>query len=102
MSYAMKRVAPIILAVNLSGLLPQPTAHAQDKNPPAARWKVGLAQANITPTQPLLLAGYASRKKPYEKIVGDLYVKAMVLEHPEGQRGVLVTCDLIGFSADVI
>src|SRR5207244_3666734 len=75
---------------------------AQDANAAGAPWKVGLAQAKITPTHPLLLAGYASRNKPFERVVGDLYVKAMVLEDAEGHRGVLVTCDLIGFPADVV
>jgi len=26
------------------------------------------------------LAGYANRKTPYEKVVGDIYVKALALE----------------------
>jgi hypothetical protein len=76
--------------------------HNQGKDSIQTDWKVGVAQASITPTQPLLLAGYASRKKPYEKIVGELYVKAMILEDPEGHRGVLVTCDVLGFSAAVV
>jgi hypothetical protein len=82
---------------------PKPdAARDQGRDSIQNNWKVGVAQAKITPTQPLLLAGYASRKKPYEKVVGDLYVKAMVLEDSEGHRGVLVTCDVIGFSAAVV
>src|SRR5262249_28941882 len=64
-------------------------------------WKVGLAQTCITPEQPVALAGYAARTKPFEKVTADLYVKAMVLEDREGQRGVIVTSDLIGFPAAV-
>jgi neutral ceramidase len=64
-------------------------------------WKVGLAQVKITPTQPVLMSGYASRTKPFVKVHDDLYVKAMVLEDREGNRGVLVTSDLIGFHAAV-
>jgi hypothetical protein len=102
MSYHLKCLSAAVLTLLLFDGLIHPTAQAQEKKSPDARWKVGLAQANITPSQPLLLAGYASRKKPFEKVVGNLYVKAMVLEDFEGQRGVLVTCDLIGFSPDVI
>lgn len=69
--------------------------------PVSAQWKVGLAQVKITPEQPVFLAGYASRDKPYTKILADLYVKALVLEDEKGERGVLVTSDLIGFRADV-
>jgi hypothetical protein len=86
----------------IAGSLVRSEAHAQEQNPRTSRWKVGLAQANITPKQPILLAGYASRKKPFDKIVGELYAKAMVLEDAEGSRGVMVTCDLIGFSQEVI
>src|SRR5438132_1335011 len=64
-------------------------------------WKVGLAQLKITPDQPVLMAGYASRKKPFEKVATDLFVKALVLEDGEGRRGVIVTSDLIGFPAAV-
>ena len=64
-------------------------------------WRVGLAQGKITPERPLFLAGYASRNKPFEKIETDLYVKALVLEDREGHRAVLVTSDLIGFTAAV-
>src|SRR5262245_38930814 len=73
---------------------------------PAARaaepeWKVGLARAKITPDKPLFLAGYASRNRPFDKVETDLYVKALVLEDRAGHRAVVVTSDLIGFSAAV-
>jgi hypothetical protein len=64
-------------------------------------WKVGLAQVKITPERPVVMSGYAGRTKPFEKVATDLYVKAMVLEDPEGRRGVLVTSDLLGFPAAV-
>jgi hypothetical protein len=60
-------------------------------------WKVGLAKIKITPDEPVFLAGYASRNKPYEKVESDLYAKAMWLEDTQGNRAVLVTSDLIGF-----
>src|SRR5438128_4839996 len=64
-------------------------------------WKAGLAQAQITPERPVLMAGYANRTKPFEKVTADLYVKALVLEDQTGRRAVIVTSDLIGFSAAV-
>src|SRR5205814_10272906 len=36
-----------------------------------------------------------------EKVAADLYAKALVLEDRTGQRGVLVTSDLLGFPASV-
>jgi hypothetical protein len=64
-------------------------------------WKVGLAQMKITPEQPVLLSGYAGRNKPFTKVTADLYVKALVLEDSKGARAVVVTSDLLGFSAAV-
>jgi hypothetical protein len=64
-------------------------------------WRVGLAQVKITPERPLLLSGYASRTRPFEKVEADLYAKALALEDRRGRRVVLVTSDLIGFPAAV-
>jgi hypothetical protein len=73
-----------------------PSARAADPE-----WKVGLAQVKITPEQPVLMAGYASRNHPFERIETDLFAKAIVLEDRQGQRAALVTSDLIGFPATV-
>jgi hypothetical protein len=62
---------------------------------------VRLAQVKITPEQPLVMSGYGGRTKPFEKVAADLYVKAMALEDAAGQRGVIVTSDLLGLSAEV-
>src|SRR5688572_20831349 len=34
----------------------------------APEWKVGLASVKITPEKPLMLAGYAARTRPFDKI----------------------------------
>lgn len=76
-------------------------APAQQAKDTAASWKVGLAQIKITPERPVPMSGYASRTKPFAKVVADLYAKAMVLEDADGHRGVIVTSDLLGFPAAV-
>src|SRR2546426_734582 len=63
----------------------------------AAGWKAGLAKVVITPERPVWMAGYASRNKPSEGKIQDLYAKALALEDAQGNRVVLVTSDLIGF-----
>jgi len=60
-------------------------------------WKAGLAKVVITPEKPVWMAGYASRNKPSEGKVQDLYAKALALEDEKGKRLVLVTSDLLGF-----
>ena len=64
-------------------------------------WKVGIASTKITPEQPVFLAGYASRNKPFTKVDSDLFVKALALEDAKGARFVIVTSDLIGFRKSV-
>lgn len=64
-------------------------------------WSIGLAQRKITPEVPVFLSGYASRDKPFEEVLHDIYVKAMAIEDAEGHIGLLVTSDLIGFRAGV-
>ena len=87
------------LSVLLVGMIA--TGNYQTNTQPPSQWKVGFAQTVITPAQPVLMAGYAGRTKPFEKVAGELYVKAMVLEDFDGHRGVLVTSDLLGFPAEV-
>lgn len=61
-----------------------------------ASWKFGVATAKVTPQKLLFMAGYASRKKPAEGTVQDLFAKALALQDEQGNRLVFVTLDLIG------
>jgi hypothetical protein len=71
---------------------------APAKNNKPKTWKAGVAKVIITPEEPILMAGYASRNKPSEGKLQDLYGKALALEDPSGRQMVLVTTDLIGLS----
>ncbi len=64
-------------------------------------WQVGLAQVKITPPWPVVMAGYAGRDRPFEKVETDLYAKALALKDHQGKLAVLVTSDLLGFPAAV-
>lgn len=59
-------------------------------------WKAGVATVAVTPSQPMWMAGYASRTKPSEGVLSELHAKALVLEDSTGNRAVIVTTDLIG------
>ncbi|HZL87712.1 MAG TPA: neutral/alkaline non-lysosomal ceramidase N-terminal domain-containing protein [Pirellulaceae bacterium] len=83
----------LLALLMLSGPMP---LSAQD-----ADWKVGLARVKITPPQPVFMAGYASRDRPFESVHDDLYAKALVLVDREGTRAALVTTDLIGLTAAI-
>ena len=58
-------------------------------------WKAGVAKVAVTPSEPMWMAGYASRNKPFEGKVHDLFAKALALESSDGKRIVFVTSDLI-------
>src|SRR5688500_1805417 len=88
-------IATVLAATALTG--PPPAVNAQAP----ADWKVGLAQAKITPDNPIFMSGYASRNRPFDSVAGDLYVKAMVLEDGSGHRAAIVTTDLLGIPASV-
>ncbi len=78
-----------------AALLPLGVAFAAE-----APWKAGFAAAKITPGEPLMLAGYASRTIPAGDVVDDLHLKVLALEDAAGGRSLLFTADLIGFRAD--
>ena len=65
------------------------------------QWKAGLASVKITPEQPVPMAGYASRTKPFERVEQDIYAKALALEDGEKHQAVLITTDLIGLARAV-
>jgi hypothetical protein len=62
-------------------------------------WKAGAAKVEITPGDPVWMAGYAARVKPAEGTALPLFAKALALEDTRGKRVVILTMDLLGFSA---
>jgi hypothetical protein len=59
--------------------------------------RAGTARAKITPTEPVMLAGYASRNKPSEGVAADLWARALAIDEARGLPKVIVTADIIGF-----
>lgn len=57
----------------------------------------GVASVDITPGEPVWMAGFASRNKPSEGIEAPLHAKALALRDQSGKLFVIVTADLIGF-----
>ncbi len=55
----------------------------------------------ITPPEYMWMAGYAARDKPADGKLHDLWLKALALEDAEGNRALLITSDIIGFSRDL-
>jgi neutral ceramidase len=69
---------------------------AQSPPPIPSNYQAGVAQVCITPPNLMWMAGYASRKKPAEGTVQELFAKALAVQDEKGHRLVIVTTDLIG------
>ncbi len=68
-----------------------------DAAEPSTGWKAGVARVDTTPTAPVRMAGYASRTSPSQGVAHPLVAKALALSDAQGNRVVLVTCDIIAF-----
>jgi neutral ceramidase len=82
-------VTCVCLAILLSGL------------PASATWQAGVAKVDITPTEPIWLAGYSARTRPSEGVRQHIFVKALALKDDQGTATVLVSSDLLGFPREV-
>jgi neutral ceramidase len=84
----------VFFLVSVVFLMITPSVTRGDKG---AAWKAGLARIDITPEQPIWMAGYAARKHPSQGVLARLHAKALLLVDGNGERALLITADLIGF-----
>src|SRR5205823_14959739 len=64
-------------------------------------WKAGVAKADITPAEPVWLAGYGGPARPAHGKVMELWIKALALEDAQGHRSVIVTSDTLGIPQSI-
>lgn len=93
MESSVKSLWISVLALVISPRVCEQQVFAQSDS---GSWKAGVGKAVITPSQPMWMSGYASRDKPAEGKIHDLWAKALVLQDPAGRRVLLVTLDLVG------
>ena len=67
----------------------------------ASDYKAGVARLDITPTNPIRMAGYGGRDQLSQSVAMRLYAKALAIEDRKGGRLVLVTTDLLGLPRSV-
>lgn len=87
----MKRLPCIVFSLAIF-LVPLATS--------AQEWQAGVATTVITPSEPLWLAGFASRTRPAQETVQDLHLKAIAFRDPEGNRAVILTADILTITLD--
>lgn len=61
-----------------------------------AGWQAGVAKTNITPEKYMAMSGYGGRDKPADGKLTDLWAKAAILVDGNGNRGAIITLDLVG------
>src|SRR5574340_92033 len=64
-------------------------------------WNAGAAKVVTTPSEPIWMAGFASRNKPSEGVRQDLYARALVLRDEGGKISAIVTLDLAALGHDL-
>lgn len=67
----------------------------------AKQLRAGLAKVVITPEYNIWMAGYANRTKPSLGKYQDLYAKALAITDDNGNRMVLITADILGFTREL-
>ena len=64
-------------------------------------WLAGVGRVNITPGGPMWMAGYSARSGPADGKTTDLWAKSLVLDDDGGNRGVVITLDLVGIDREL-
>jgi hypothetical protein len=67
----------------------------------AENWRAGTAKANITPKEPMWMAGYGSRTKPAEDKEMDLWIRVVALEAADGRRVAILSSDTLGIPKSI-
>ena len=63
---------------------------------PAVGFKAGVGRVDITPTEPVHLAGYGTRAEWFKSVEERIFVKALALQDDDGAVTLLVTADTLG------
>jgi neutral ceramidase len=66
-----------------------------------AQWQAGAASVDISPREPIWLAGYAARTRPSESVREPIHTKALALRDEAGKLFVAVTIDLVGIRREI-
>src|SRR5690349_18249667 len=66
-----------------------------------AAWQAGVASVDITPEHSMWMAGFAARTQPSQGVALPLHAKALALRSANHSTAVLVSADLLGFTARI-
>lgn len=98
--YAASGLLLLLLFVAAGGMATE-NCFAKEASADANSWKAGISRVVITPEKPMWMSGYASRGKPAQGKVHDLWAKALLMQDATGARSVIITLDLVGIDRGV-
>lgn len=64
-------------------------------------WKAATRKLCITPKEPIHLHGFGDRPDPTSEVLQDIYARTLALQDEAGQRSVLLSTDLLGFTREM-
>lgn len=67
-----------------------------------AGWFAGTSRVDITPVEPVPLAGYAGKTRMSEQVEHPIWIKAFAVRGEDGKTAVVVTSDLVGLSERMV
>lgn len=82
----------IALLAALSGAAQVPAADTAGT--PGARWEAGAAKVDITPSEPIRMAGFPARDKLSQGVRQPIFARALALKDERGRLAVIATLDL--------
>lgn len=68
----------------------------------SAGWVAGVSKVDITPVEPVPLAGYAGKTRMSERVEHPIWIKALAIRGEDGKTAVVVTSDLVGLSERMV
>src|SRR4051794_13846321 len=92
----MRPAAAWLAAALFLSAAPAPAGEAA-----AAPYKVGVAQADITPRHPVRLNGFGFRRTESEGVTQRIWAKALAVEDESGQPALVIAVDVLGIPIDI-
>lgn len=65
-------------------------------------WQAGLAAVDMTLAEPIWLSGWSDRSQPSSRVSHSIFAKALAVRHANGPISLLVSSDLMAYSAILV
>jgi len=91
----------ILAGVRLLAILSVFSCSSFYANESPAKWMAGFAKVDVTPNEPIRMAGYGNRDRPSESTDTPLFVRAMALRNESSPIHLIFSVDTIGLPGEM-